>query len=169
MTEDKMTGIKNGLVPPTWLPTSKAFDSDDGYDYAGYNSFNKTEYTWLDGIAIAQKLERMDAAGKGDALANDYNNLQNDITKTKDLLAAADVQVKVGDDSKDILTALRYIYKGVLRIWRGGWLLLRVKLMVCAVLFLNIGALARVEELELRKMRYWYCFGLLFCEVEIQI
>ena len=95
------------LTPPGWLPSSGALLN--GGQLENVNIDMRRRYNWLDGIAIAKKLDEMDAAGKGDALARDYKNLENDINKTKDLLSAADVQVKVGSDAKDILSALKNI------------------------------------------------------------
>ena len=58
-------------------------------------------------VAIAQKLDKIDSSGKSDALDRDYADLQAKISKTKDLLAAADTEVKVGDDAKDIVKLLQ--------------------------------------------------------------
>ncbi|GMI53966.1 hypothetical protein ScalyP_jg2729 [Parmales sp. scaly parma] len=58
-------------------------------------------------VAIAHKLDKIDSSDKSDALDKDYADLQAKISQTRDLLAAADTEVKVGDDAKDIVKLLQ--------------------------------------------------------------
>jgi hypothetical protein len=93
--------------PPGNTPLEAAnncLDSDGKWRYRlGFSD----ALAHLDLVAIAQKLDKMDSSGKSDALDRDHADLQAKIGQTRDLLAAADAQVKVGDDAKDILKLLQ--------------------------------------------------------------
>ena len=73
-----------------------------------YNPFDlQINYIHLELVAIAQKLDKIDSSGKSDALDKDHADLQAKISQTRDLLATADTEVKVGDDAKDIVKLLQ--------------------------------------------------------------
>ena len=59
--------------------------------------------------AIAAKLDRMDVGGRADVIGRDFDDLQGKIKDTKELLRAADVEVKVGDEAKELVQLLKGI------------------------------------------------------------
>ena len=88
--------IANKGSVPEWMPHYK------------YNPFDlQINYIHLELVAIAQKLDKIDSSGKSNALDKDHADLQAKISQTRDLLATADTEVKVGDDAKDIVKLLQ--------------------------------------------------------------